>query len=82
METKHQDKSPDGYTGHSEAQLREAELNTERCLRALDQRGPAGLDAELDRLYPPPPEGQRSLIAHTTLNETPPRSLALPKPTE
>lgn len=38
---------------HTEEQLQEAETNIERCFRALDERGEAGLQAELDRIYPP-----------------------------
>ena len=32
--------------------FRIAQRNLERCLRALDEHGEAGLQAELDRLYP------------------------------
>jgi chorismate synthase len=49
---------------------REAQMNLERCLEALDTNGEAGLQAELDRLYPgtkasPPPlqETERVEIA-------------------
>jgi hypothetical protein len=38
--------------GHSEEQIRESQMNIERCLRALDQRGEEGLQEELDRIYP------------------------------
>jgi hypothetical protein len=31
---------------------RDAQMNLERCLEALDTNGEAGLQAELDRLYP------------------------------
>jgi hypothetical protein len=44
--------------GHTDAQLDEAELNLERCLEALDERGEPGLQAELDRLYPQPQPDQ------------------------
>ena len=43
----------DSATPHSESQLREAEENTARCLEALDQNGEAGLEKELERIYPP-----------------------------
>lgn len=42
----------------------EARKNLERCLEALDTNGEAGLQAELDRLYP------RTKASSTPLRET------------
>ena len=56
MEVPDRGKSPSKSStrfGTSEEQLREGQLNLERTLRALDQRGEKGLQAELDRIYPP-----------------------------
>lgn len=36
----------------NEDELAEARRNLERCLKALDEKGEAGLQDELDRLYP------------------------------
>jgi hypothetical protein len=48
MAMKLQEKSPN----ESSSMRRTAALNLERGLRALDQRGEAGLQAEIDRMYP------------------------------
>ena len=44
-----------------EDELAEAQRNLERCLEALDERGEAGLQHELDRIYPQ----TQHLHAHT-----------------
>ena len=46
---------------------REAQMNLERCLEALDTNGELGLQSELDRIYPgtkaSPPATERTEIA-------------------
>jgi hypothetical protein len=65
--------------GHTEALLDEAELNLERCLDALDQKGEAGLQVELDRIYQPeiqPSDQRKSAIGDETL-APPPLALSM-----
>jgi len=54
MDTPHQETSPTKSSAPSASHQRPGE-NLVRCLDALDQKGEAGLQAELDRLYPPAP---------------------------
>ncbi len=59
---------------------REAQINLERCLEALDRHGESGLQAELDRMYPgtkasPPPD--ESLFERVPLGNLGPDSFAL-----
>jgi hypothetical protein len=53
METRNQEPSQEKSLTHSNESLQRG--NVERCLEALDQGGEAGLQEELDRMYPVKP---------------------------
>ena len=53
MDTPNHGTSPEKSSLHSTAsEMSESQRNLERALRGLDQRGDAGLEEELDRIYP------------------------------
>ena len=48
------EKSPAALSPLSEPQLQEIQENLVRCLDAYDQKGDAGLEAEMERIHPSP----------------------------
>ena len=49
-----QTKSPGESSTLSEEEIEQGRSNLQACLDALDQNGEAGLQAELERIHPPP----------------------------
>lgn len=68
METRHRGKSPGKFSTPKSGGR--PSLNLERSLRALDQRGEAGLKAELERIYPD--QGEKLELPHVTPLDRPP----------
>ena len=61
-----QEKSPKEFLPLSDAEIDEAEENLAMALEAYDQKGEAGLQEALDRIYPPneltpTPSGRRRI---------------------
>jgi hypothetical protein len=53
--------SQSAFSPLSDAEIDEAEDNLVRCLEALDEKGEAGLEAELERIHPSPALTQAGL---------------------
>lgn len=67
-----QEKSSSTFHESSPEEIQEAQENTLRCIEALDQKGEAGLQEELDRIYPPT-SGKKSIFLHVTPDRSPVR---------
>src|SRR2546428_535288 len=57
------------YQPPSEEQLDRVARNIHRCLTAMEEKGTAGLERELDRIYPPNRETQEALSPPTLQSE-------------